>query len=529
MFFPRQQHIATLAVSAAILAMLSACSSTGGAQSGTRLQGVVSDAGPMVGASVSVYDATGQKRVAQTDAQGRYSVNIDGMQAPLMMLAVEKGNDNCSDSARPWARCLGALLPEVKANQANVGNVNALSDRAVSSVASALKLKGPQALLDKASTAGITPAMIQDRTRGGRRAVLPALKAAGVADADNFDPVTTPMEADGKGVDAVLRVIVHNRGYDNNTGVPGGTAILDAEYRYIGNDEPLDLASAQAALAKAQDPAYTRILIVGDSTASTYEKFRLPRMGWAQVFEEEFKPDAKVKVLNNAKSGRSSRNFYNQGYWRQMAQYLRPGDYVIIHHGHNDQNCDSKKANRGDADVANLCSYPNDASGAKQFPAGQPQMSFQNSLETYVKEARAKGAIPIIMTPTTRVWNKDRKPGFPVVPNHFTYAGQGSGGYAFVGNYSQTIRDTAKADKLPLIDIEAKTIAFANAHESDWTNYWLAVDPAKYPWYAKQSSGTLAKPDTTHFQEAGARAVAAMVAQGIKETPELKALAARLR
>ena len=373
--------------------------------------------------------------------------------------------------------------------------------------------------------------MIRSKTDGGRKAVLQALKDAGVKDADNFDPVTTPMQADGQGVDAVLRVLVHSRGYDNDSGVPGGTAILDADYYYVGSDEPLNLARAQAALAKAKDPAYTRVLIVGDSTASTYELERLPRMGWGQVFEDQFKPGAKIKVLNNAKSGRSSRNFYNQGYFRQMAQYLRPGDYVIIHHGHNDQNCDSKKAKRGAADVANACTYPNDAQGNKQFPAGQPQMSFQNSLEVYIKEARAKGAIPIIMTPTTRVYNKDRKEGVPVVPNHYTYAEQGSKGYAFVGDYSQTIRDTAKANKLPLIDIDKMTIDFANAHQADWKNYWLVVDPAKYPWYATQSSGTLAKPDTTHFQEAGARAVAGMVAQGIKDSgdPSLKKLAGALK
>lgn len=527
MDFSKQHRLAGMVMSAAV--MMAGCGTTGSALSGTVLHGVVSQGGPLAGASVSVFDARGQKREALADAQGRYALNIDGLQAPLMMLATEPGNTNCSDSARPWAKCFGALLAEVKPGQGNVGNLNALSDRAVSSVASALKLKGPQALLDKGTTAGIDPVLIRERNAGGRPAVLQALKDAGVADAENFDPVTTPMQADGRGVDAVLSVLVPNRGYDNDTGVPGGTAILDADYRYVGNEEPLDLASAQAARAKILDPSYTRILIVGDSTASTYEKYRLPRMGWGQVFEGLFKPEAKVKVLNNAKSGRSSRNFYNQGYWRQMAQYLRPGDYVFIHHGHNDQNCDANKDKRGAADVANLCTYPNDAQGRRQFPAERPEMSFQNSLEVYVNEARAKGAIPVIMTPTTRVWNKARKTGFPVVPNHFTFVGQGSGGYAFVGDYSQTIRDTASANKLPLIDIEAKTIAFANAHQTDWKNYWLAVDPLQYPWYAKESSGTLTNPDTTHFQEAGARAVAAMVAEGIKETPELKALAVRMR
>lgn len=515
----------------ALSCVLAACGSNPSVKDmqGTVLTGVADLEGPFANATITVVDALGNHKSTQADAAGRYVLKVEGMAPPLMISAVEPGNTNCSDSARLWARCVGALLGEVKQGQSNVANVNALTDRTLSNVAQTLKFKGPQGLLEAATTAGISAQVIRDKTDSDRAAVLQALKDAGVADAAHFDPVSTPMEADGRGADSVLRVLVHNRGYDNDSGVPGGTALLDADYRNVANNEPLNLARAQAALAKVKDPAYTRVLIVGDSTASTYEQERFPRMGWGQVFEELFKPEARVKVLNNAKSGRSSRNFYNQGYFRQMLQYLRPGDYVIIHHGHNDQSCDSKKPARGAADVANLCTYPNDAQGQKQFPAGHPEMSFQNSLEVYIKAARERGAIPVIMTPTTRVWNKDRKEGFPVVPNHFTTLEQGKGGIAFAGDYSQTIRDTARANKLPLIDIEARTIAFANAHEADWKSYWLAVDPAKYPYYAKEASGTLAKPDTTHFQEAGARAVAAMVAQGIKETPELTELAAKLR
>jgi len=135
----------------------------------------------------------------------------------------------------------------------------------------------------------------------------------------------------------------------------------------------------------------------------------------------------------------------------------------------------------------------------------------------------------VMLTPTTRVWNKDRKPGFPVVPQHFT-SQNASQGFAFVGDYSRTVKDTAVSQQLPLIDLEAKTIAFANAHEKDWRDYWLAIaDFKQYPYYATQSSGTFDKPDTTHFQHKGADAVAAMVAEGIKETPALKAYAALLK
>lgn len=496
----------------------------------TSLSGVVATGAPLAKARITVFDSTGAKRSTEAGTDGAYSLDVEGMVAPLMIQAVEAGNSNCSDGAKLWARCMGALLGRLTAGAKNVANVNPLTDKLVSDVAATLKagdatLVGPQALLDKGTAKGITAELISSKVDEFRPAILQALKDAGVANADSFDPVTTPMKADHTGVDALLDVIVFNRGYDNNSGKPGGTMLLDADYNYIGKMdalsklEPLDLKRAQAAKAKMEDASYTRVLIVGDSTASTYELARMPRMGWGQVFEDQFKAGAKVKVLNGAKSGRSSRNFYNQGYYDQMAAFLRAGDYVIIHHGHNDQNCDSTKASRGAADVYTMCTYPNDANGGLQHPPGQPELSFQKSLERYVTAARAKGAIPILMTPTTRVWNASRKTGFPVVPQHITTQNS-TNGFAFVGDYVQTIKNTATATSTPLIDIEAKTIAFANAHQADWKDYWLAADPAVYTWYASQTSGTLAAPDTTHFQEKGAREVAAMVSQGLKDSTD---------
>ncbi|MFT3736885.1 MAG: GDSL-type esterase/lipase family protein [Rhodocyclaceae bacterium] len=501
--------------------------------SGPVLTGVVSVGGPLAGASVTVADASGQKRSTKTDAAGVYVLDTAGLVAPVVVSAVEAGNDNCTDSGRLWSRCMASVLANLSAGESRA-NINALTDKIVSDVAQGLKYKGPQGIVDAGTAKGVTADAVQKATEALRPVFAQALRDAGVADTERFDPVGIVMKADRKGVDAILDVLVHNRGYDNNSGVPGGTLLLDADYRYVGkmdaisSVEPLDLKYAQAAKAKIVDPAFTRIVIVGDSTASTYELARLPRMGWGQVFEPLFKADAKVKVLNGAKSGRSARAFLNQAYFAQMAAYLRAGDYVLIHMGHNDQNCESDKKDRGAADVANLCTYPNDAAGKPQFPAGKPEMSFQKTLETYIEVARAKGAIPVLMTPTTRVWNKDRKEGFPVVPNHFTRQNP-AGGIAFIGDYAQTIRDAARANKLPLIDIEAKTISFVNAHEQDWRDYWLAADPLKFPWYATQSVGTFAKPDTTHFQQKGAEAVATMVVEGLRETPELKALAAKLK
>ncbi|MET7012796.1 GDSL-type esterase/lipase family protein [Uliginosibacterium flavum] len=526
-----RRRLLLLSVSTAILG-LSACASL--SQRAPMLTGVVAIGGPLANATVSVVDAKGLRASVQADAQGMYALGAEGFTAPLLISAIEAGgNTNCRYNATLRARCLASVVTSLQAGN-TVANINPLTDRIVSDVAVSLKYIGPQQLVDGGKAAGITPEAVQAAKKTSMAGFGAALKAAGVADLEKFDAISTPMQANHQGVDAVLDVVNHNRNYDNPTSESAYTVLTDISFRPIigltgsGPYEPLDFARAQQELT-AIKAAKVRVLVVGDSTAATYELERAPRKGWGQVFEDHFKPEAGVKVLNAARAGRSSKDFYMGGWYQQMARFLKPGDLVLINHGHNDQNCDLSKKERGPADVAGLCSYPNDMNGQPQFPAGKPEMSFQKSLERYVELARAAGATPVMLTPTTRVWNKDRKQGFPVVPQHFT-SQNASQGFAFIGDYSRTVKDTAVSKQLPLIDLEAKTIAFANAHEKDWRDYWLAIaDFKQYPYYATQSSGTFDKPDTTHFQHKGADAVAAMVAEGIKETPALKAYVALLK
>ncbi|MFA9438629.1 SGNH/GDSL hydrolase family protein [Uliginosibacterium sp. sgz301328] len=523
---------------AAALALSSGTTS----QAATRVEGVVAAETPFAGAAITIADADG-KRVGVTAARdGNFAADVDGLRAPLLLSAIEAGdNTNCRHNDRPRARCMAAYLPTLKADADNTANINPLTDRVASDIAVSLKYIGPQQMVDGGKAPAADPAAVKRALDQMRAGFSSALGANGVHELADFDPVTRPMRADGQGVSAVLAVINHTRNYDNNTGESSYTVLTDVGFRPIvgllgaGAYEPLDYPRAARELDDIRN-ARTRVLVVGDSTAATYERERMPRMGWGQVFQEQFKPDSGVKVVNGARAGRSARDFYNSGWYAQMARFLRPGDYVIIHHAHNDENCDSRKPVRGPADVTNLCAYPNDVSGHRQYPADRPELSFQTALEKYIVLARMAGATPIIMTPTTRFWNADRKTAFeggdtrPVVPNHITEQ-NATGGFAFIGDYSQTVRDTARANDVPLIDIDARTVAFANAHASDWKQYWLAIDPkdARYPYYATQSIGTLANPDTTHFQQPGAEAIAGMVADGIRDAPALNELAGALK
>jgi lysophospholipase L1-like esterase len=528
-------------------------SSIGLAQGATLLKGVVVADAPLGNAKVVVTDKWGKQKTVLTDRKGHWHLEASGLQAPLLLSAIDltprdgQVTQNCLYNDRPRTRCMASVVTRLRSGASNTANVTPFTDRLVSEIAQTLGYIGPQQWVESGNAAQMREELLTAPLAAFRRGLATALIQAGVTDIERYNPITTPMRDDGKGVAAVLRVINHNRGYHNDSGEASGTILTDIRFRPIvgfsdistthdtSQYEPFDYLRAEHEL-QAIKSAKTRILIVSDSTAATYEFSRLPRMGWGQVFQERFREDSRVAVLNGARAGRSSRDFYNEGWYEQMARFMRPGDYVIIAHGHNDQNCNSAKAVRGAADVRNLCTYPNDENGHKQYPAGQPQLSFQNSLERYIKLARRHGARPIIMTPTARVMTAERKAAFengdttPVGSTHYTKQNTEQG-YAFVGNYAATVRQTARENRIPFIDLEQLTMDFVNAHRDDWKSYWLAVDPndPRYPYYKTQTAGTLTNPDRTHFQQRGAEAVADMVANGIAQQPALVELAAKLK
>lgn len=505
----------------------------------TMLEGAVIADAPLAGASVTITDSTGKHLSTKTRSDGRYSLNVDALRAPLTLSAVHATDPTatCLYSDTPRARCMASLLLTLQKDRRNTANITPFTDRLVSEVAGTLGYIGPQQWVERGEPGKLNAAALATPMANFRRGMADALRESGL-DPETVDPVQTPIRA-GNGMARLLAVINHNRNYDNNSGEAGSTVLTDSAFRPLvglqndGPWEPFDLAQAQRD-KRAIGTAKTRILIVSDSTAATYEVSRLPRMGWGQVFQMRFRTDSGVRVLNGARSGRSSRDFYNEGWYQQMARDLRPGDYVFIAHGHNDQNCDGDKPVRGAADVKNLCTYPNDASGNPQFPPGEPLLSFQHSLERYINLARAAGATPVLFTPTTRVKNRAGKTAFRqggddiVVSSHYTVE---KPGYRFAGNYIDTIRQTARRNHVPLIDLEQATIEFANAHAHDWMDYWLAVDAndPRYPWYKTQTSGIRSNPDTTHFQQKGAEAVANLVARQIRQTPALRALADTLK
>lgn len=489
------------------------------------VEGIVSADAMLFPADVQIKGKNGKQVKTTTDVYGHFSADVSGMSAPLVLAAKEKGAQ-CSDESQQMGICLASVtLSEPKAGNSQTVNLNPLTDYITSQIAAHSGFAGPEQLSQAVDTQKVTQSRYQLALQSFDTAFNKAVGQLGLP--KDFNPIDYASRWQGK-VDRLNALIWENRGYQSSKGLPSQVMMLNKAFEPIGDKDlsgntiAVDAVKIEQKLAQIQN-AKTRVFIVGDSTASIYTHQQFPRMGWGQVFQQHFDPK-NVQVVDGAQSGRSSRLYRNQGWFRYLSSMMRPGDYLFIEMGHNDEKCDAAKAGRGAVDVANLCTYPNTAEGKEQYPKGHPEMSFANSLEFYVNYARAHQMTPVLLTPTTRFKNAHGRKETPVVHGHYIKSSS-KHDYAFVGDYSQTIKDTAQKNSVPLLDVEAGTIAQANKiGNANWKKYWLAVDPQKYPYYSNRT-GRVDKPDTTHFQQRGAQMVASVVAGAIKQNSHLSELA----
>jgi lysophospholipase L1-like esterase len=216
-------------------------------------------------------------------------------------------------------------------------------------------------------------------------------------------------------------------------------------------------------------PAKTKITIflAGDSTMSIKETKAYPETGWGMPFVYFW--DSSVTVINRAKNGRSTKTFITEGLWQSIYDEVRDDDYVFIQFGHNDE-------------VPTKKSYTT-------------KQEFHDNLVKYIKESRSKKAIPVLLTPVAR-----RK---------FDSTGRIEGTHDV---YSQIVRDVAASEKVGLIDLDKKSQALYQQFGPGYSKLlFLQLNPNEHPNYPE------GKNDNTHFNELGARLVAEIVLNEIRE------------
>ncbi len=205
------------------------------------------------------------------------------------------------------------------------------------------------------------------------------------------------------------------------------------------------------------------ILLIGDSTVAADPPGN-PYQGWGSALGKFF--DDRIKVVNMARNGRSSKSFRAEGLWDKARK--TKADFVFIQFGHND----------------------NPGKGPERETNAAPGGDFRENLRRYVEDAREMGATPVLISATTR--------------REFDANGRIKADEANV-LYAQAAMAIAEEVKCPAIDLNGLT-----------RELFERLGPTGSDWLQTEA-------DRTHFSPAGARRIAAIVAVAAEDcVPELK-------
>jgi lysophospholipase L1-like esterase len=221
-------------------------------------------------------------------------------------------------------------------------------------------------------------------------------------------------------------------------------------------------------------PSPITVFLAGDSTLAEKRAEKRPETGWGELFQQYFDP-ARVKIENHAMNGRSTRTFIAENRWQTIVDKLKKGDYVFIQFGHNDQ--------------------------AKDKPERYtPPEDFSANLRRMVNEARAKNAIPVLLT--------------PVVRRRFDKEGKFRDAH---GEYPGLTRAVAGELKVALIDMQQASERLVTQYGVEGSKkLFLILQPGESANYPNGLD------DNTHFSPAGAEEIARLAAAEIKQNKAIK-------
>ncbi|MDA9460576.1 rhamnogalacturonan acetylesterase [Enterococcus mundtii 3F] len=212
------------------------------------------------------------------------------------------------------------------------------------------------------------------------------------------------------------------------------------------------------------------IHIAGDSTASIKDLTARPETGWGEVLGKYFLPT--IRINNQAKNGRSSKSFIEEGRFTRLQEEFQAGDFLLIQFGHNDQKITEVKGT-------------------------EPFGGYLDALAIYAQTALALNVQPIFLTPITRrLYLKNEQ----LDPN-------------CLGDYPKAMMQFAEKNNYPILDVFTRSQTALQQYTQEETKKFylhLPVDSFRnYP---------LGLCDNTHFSPEGADLVAQLVVELLKET-----------
>ncbi|NTS42930.1 rhamnogalacturonan acetylesterase [Flavisolibacter sp. BT320] len=198
------------------------------------------------------------------------------------------------------------------------------------------------------------------------------------------------------------------------------------------------------------------LYIIGDSTVrngnGTGEN---QQWGWGSFIVGYF-DTGRISVENHAIGGRSSRTFLTEGRWEKILQNLKKGDYVIMQFGHNDggpldDTARARGSIRGIGEESKAIYNPIRKKEEVVYTYGW-------YLRNYIRDAKAKGAIPVVCSPIPRNQWREGK----VVRSADSYSGWAA--------------QVAKEEGAPFIDLNEIVAARYEAMGTDAVKAFFPVD-----------------------------------------------------
>lgn len=244
------------------------------------------------------------------------------------------------------------------------------------------------------------------------------------------------------------------------------------------------LLSASCAAVKTSESKPT-LYLIGDSTVKNGKGDGAGGLwGWGSFLSEYF-DTTKVSVQNYALGGTSSRTFRTQGHWDKVLPKIKAGDYVMMQFGHND----SSPVNDTLRARGTIKSNSDEIQEIDNLITKQHEVvhSYGWYLRQFIKEVKAKGATPIVLSPVPRNNWKEGK------PNRNDQ------------DYGKWAAEAASQGDALFIDLN-KIIADRYEREGE----------------EKIKSTYFNTTDHTHTIEAGARVNAASVIEGIRQNKKLE-------
>lgn len=219
-----------------------------------------------------------------------------------------------------------------------------------------------------------------------------------------------------------------------------------------------DLQTAVNAVEIEKVNDQVTVFLAGNSTVVNQDEE--PWASWGQMVPRFFKPG--IAISNHAESGLSLGSFIGSRRLAKVLSIMKPGDYVFVEFGHNDEK------EKG----------PNDG----------PYKSYSERLRTFATEVKQKGGKLVIITPTAR---RSFGPDGKMSNTH--------------GDYPDAAKKVAQEMNVPLIDLTSLTTQLFEALGPENSKKAFVIYPERN------------LNDNTHFNTYGAYEIAKIIATAIKD------------